>query len=88
MLLSGMTINEELAGGHIEIDPLYEWDIPPPRVGLRLDRRLPDFNNARGLHADVNNDVDDPSGVAEIKNGEPCRFSGGFSIPDVPGSRE
>ena len=70
MVLSDHTIKEELARGHIIIDPLNPEDIQPASVDVHLDRKLLVFRNTRSPYIDVRKRIDDLTDMIEIEGDE------------------
>ena len=66
VILSDHTIREELAAGHIEIDPLDETCIQPSSVDLHLDRYFRVFRNHTMRVIDVKEDQEDLTELVEI----------------------
>ena len=71
MVLSDRTIKEELAKGHIVIDPLDEDCIQPASVDLHLDRRLLLFRNSRRPYIDIREDMSDLTDLVTIEDDKP-----------------
>ena len=57
MILSDRTIREQLAAGHIGIEPLADGAIQPSSVDLRLDRYFRVFRNHTLGCIDVKQDL-------------------------------
>ncbi len=70
MILSDRTIREEIAAGHIEIDPFDESCVQPSSVDLHVDSDFRVFHNARHPYIDVKQDMPDLTEVASIKEGD------------------
>ena len=66
MVLSDRTIKEELAAGHIVIDPLDPSSIQPASVDVRLDRKILVFRNSRRPYIDVRESLESLTEVQEI----------------------
>jgi dCTP deaminase len=71
MILSDRTIREELAAGHIVIDPFDEACIQPSSIDLHVDREFRVFQNNRYPFIDVKNEQPDLTELVEVKEGEP-----------------
>ena len=71
MVLSDRTIKEELASGHIVIDPLGENCIQPASVDVHLDRRLLLFRNSRRPYIDIREDMSDLTEMVTIEDNKP-----------------
>ncbi|MEX0683734.1 MAG: dCTP deaminase [Dehalococcoidia bacterium] len=70
-VLSDHTIREELAAGHIVIDPLDESAIQPASVDLRLNSAFRVFRVTSTPFVDVQQPVDDLTELIEIAPEEP-----------------
>jgi dCTP deaminase len=66
VILSDVTIREELAVGRIVIDPLDDADIQPSSVDLRLDRFFRVFRNHTSRVIDVREDQENLTQLVEI----------------------
>jgi dCTP deaminase len=66
VILSDVTIREELAVGRIVIDPLNDADIQPSSVDLRLDRFFRVFRNHTSRVIDVKEDQENLTQLVEI----------------------
>jgi dCTP deaminase len=66
VILSDVTIREELAAGRIVIDPLHDADIQPSSVDLRLDRFFRVFRNHTSRVIDVREDQENLTQLVEI----------------------
>jgi dCTP deaminase len=66
VILSDRSIREELAAGHIVIDPLDERNIQPSSVDLRLDRLFRVFRNHTAPIIDVKQDLEDLTELVQI----------------------
>jgi dCTP deaminase len=71
MILSDRTIREELAAGHIVIDPFDDACIQPSSIDLHVDREFRVFQNNRYPFIDVKNEQPDLTELVEVKGGEP-----------------
>ena len=70
MILSDHTIREELAAGHIVIDPLLPKSIQPSSVDLHIDRYFRVFRNHTMSHIDVKQNLEDLTELVEIAEEE------------------
>lgn len=70
-VLSDRTIKEELAAGHLVIDPLDETDIQPASVDLHLDRVFRIFRVTRRPYVDVRQPMEDLTELVSIEDDEP-----------------
>ncbi len=78
MILSDVSIREQLAAGHIQIEPLADKAIQPSSVDLRIDRHFLVFRNHTEGLIDVKKNLDtltepvdiDPEGVFILHPGE------------------
>jgi dCTP deaminase len=66
VILSDVTIREELAAGRIVIEPLHDADIQPSSVDLRLDRFFRVFRNHTSRVIDVREDQENLTQLVEI----------------------
>ena len=71
MVLSDRTIREEIAGGHIIIDPLDESSIQPASVDLRLGHKLRVFRSHRLQVIDVREPMEQLTELVEIDEANP-----------------
>ena len=71
MVLSDRTIREEIAGGHIIIDPLDESCIQPASVDLRLGHKLRVFRSHRLQVIDVREPMEQLTELVEIDKANP-----------------
>ena len=71
MILSDRTIREEIAAGHIVIEPFDEACIQPSSIDLHVDREFRVFQNNRYPFIDVKNEQPDLTELVEVKEGEP-----------------
>lgn len=70
-VLSDRTIKEELAAGHLVIEPLDEANIQPASIDLRLDRVFRTFRVTRRPFVDVRRQMDDLTELVTIEDDEP-----------------
>lgn len=71
MVLSDRTIREEIAGGHIIIDPLDESSIQPASVDLRLGYKLRVFRSHRLQVIDVREPMEQLTELVVIDEANP-----------------
>jgi dCTP deaminase len=71
MILSDVSIREELAAGRIEIDPFDEACVQPSSVDLHCDSRFRVFANSRYPYIDVKTEMPDLTDLVEVKDGDP-----------------
>ena len=71
MVLSDRSIREELAKGHIRIEPLDDSCIQPASVDIHLDRKVLVFRNARRPYIDIREPQDDLMETVEIADDVP-----------------
>lgn len=71
MILSDRSIREELAAGHIGIDPFTDEQIQPSSVDLRLGSRFRRFQRTNQPFIDIKRPVHDLMEVLEVRPGEP-----------------
>jgi dCTP deaminase len=71
MILSDVTIREEVEAGHIVIDPFDETCVQPSSVDLHVDSRFRVFANSRYPYIDVKEEMPDLTEIVEVKGGEP-----------------
>ena len=71
MVLSDRTIREEIANGHIVIDPLDESSIQPASVDLRLGHKLRVFRSHRLQVIDVREPMEQLTELVEIDDANP-----------------
>jgi dCTP deaminase len=69
MILSDVTIREELAGGRIVIDPLDDNAIQPSSVDLRVDRYFRVFRNDTTPYIDPKQRQEDLTELVEVGAG-------------------
>lgn len=70
MILSDITIREELAAGRIVIDPLLEGGIQPSSVDLRVDRYFRVFRNDTTPFIDPKQPQEDLTELVEVDDGK------------------
>ena len=66
MILSDRTIREELAAGHIVIEPFDDACIQPSSIDLHVDREFRVFQNNRYPFIDVKNEQPDLTELVEV----------------------
>ena len=71
MILSDRTIREELAAGHIVIDPFDDACIQPSSIDLHVDREFRVFQNNRYPFIDVKEPQEDLTEAVEIGDEQP-----------------
>ena len=71
MVLSDVTIQEQMESGRIVVNPLGEGCIQPASVDLRLDKRLLKFFPGAYSHLDVRQDLDALTQAADIPDPAP-----------------
>ncbi len=71
MILSDRTIREELAAGHIVIEPFDEACIQPSSIDIHVDRQFRVFQNNRYPFIDVKNEQPDLTELVEVNEGDP-----------------
>jgi dCTP deaminase len=71
MILSDITIREEIEAGRIVIDPFDERCIQPSSVDLHVDRAFRVFHNARHPYIDVKQQMDDLTELVEVEDDRP-----------------
>ena len=71
MILSDVTIREELAAGRIIIDPLDEASIQPSSVDLHVDRLFRVFRNDSTPFIDPKQPQEDLTELVEVQDGRP-----------------
>ena len=67
MILSDVTIREELAAGRIVIDPLMEGAIQPSSVDLRIDHYFRVFRNDTTPFIDPKEPQEDLTELVEVE---------------------
>lgn len=68
MILSDVTIREELAAGRIVIDPVMDGAVQPSSVDLRLDRYFRVFRNDTTPYIDPKQPQEDLTELVEVKD--------------------
>jgi dCTP deaminase len=71
MILSDVTIREEVEAGRIVIDPFDETCVQPSSVDLHVDSRFRVFANSRYPYIDVKEEMPDLTEIVEVDEGEP-----------------
>jgi dCTP deaminase len=71
MILSDVTIREEVAAGRIIIDPFDEACVQPSSVDLHVDSQFRVFANSRYPYIDVKLEMPDLTELVEVPEGEP-----------------
>jgi dCTP deaminase len=71
MILSDVTIREEIAAGRIVIDPFDASCVQPSSVDLHVDARFRVFANSRYPYIDVKREMPDLTELVEVADGEP-----------------
>ncbi len=71
MILSDRTIREEVASGHIVIDPFDPACVQPSSVDLHVDAQFRVFANNRYPYIDVREEQPDLTELVEVKPDEP-----------------
>jgi dCTP deaminase len=71
MILSDVTIREEIAAGRIVIDPFDASCVQPSSVDLHVDSRFRVFANSRYPYIDVKREMPDLTELVEGAAGEP-----------------
>lgn len=71
MILSDVTIREEIKAGRIQIDPFDESCIQPSSVDLHVDAQFRVFANSRYPYIDVRREMPDLTEVVEVTEGDP-----------------
>lgn len=71
MILSDVTIREEIAAGRIVIDPFDETCVQPSSVDLHVDSRFRVFANSRYPYIDVRREMPELTELVEVGPGEP-----------------
>lgn len=69
MILSDVTIREELAAGRIVIEPMLDGAIQPSSVDLRIDRYFRVFRNDTTPFIDPKEPQEDLTELVEVKDG-------------------
>ena len=68
MILSDVTIGEEIAAGRIVIDPMMDGAIQPSSVDLRIDRYFRVFRNDTTPYIDPKEPQEDLTELVEVKD--------------------
>jgi len=71
MILSDVTIREEIEAGRIQIDPFDESCIQPSSVDLHVDAQFRVFANSRYPYIDVRREMPDLTELVEVTEGDP-----------------
>ena len=71
MVLSDLTIREEIDAGRIAFDPFDPEMVQPSSVDVRVDRRFRVFHNARYPFIDVRQPMDELTELVEVKDSGP-----------------
>lgn len=71
MVLSDVTIREEIAAARIVIDPFDETCVQPSSVDLHVDSQFRVFANSRYPYIDVKVEMPDLTELVEVPEGEP-----------------
>ncbi len=71
MILSDVTIREEIAAGRIVIDPFDDGCVQPSSVDLHVDSQFRVFANSRYPYIDVYSELPDLTELVEVRDGEP-----------------
>lgn len=71
MILSDVTIREQIAEGRIVIDPFDEACVQPSSVDLHVDSQFRVFANSRYPYIDVRQPMPDLTELVEVADGEP-----------------
>ena len=71
MILSDVTIREEIKAGRIQIDPFDESCIQPSSVDLHVDAQFRVFANSRYPYIDVRREMPDLTELVEVTEGDP-----------------
>jgi dCTP deaminase len=71
MILSDVTIREEIKAGRIQIDPFDETCIQPSSVDLHVDAQFRVFANSRYPYIDVRREMPDLTELVEVAEGDP-----------------
>src|SRR5918999_457549 len=71
MVLSDLTIREEIDAGRIAFDPFDPEMVQPSSVDVRVDRRFRVFHNARYPFIDVRQPMDELTELVEVEDEEP-----------------
>ena len=71
MILSDVTIREEIKAGRIQIDPFDESCIQPSSIDLHVDAQFRVFANSRYPYIDVRREMPDLTELVEVAEGDP-----------------
>ena len=71
MILSDVTIREEIKAGRIQIDPFDESCVQPSSIDLHVDAQFRVFANSRYPYIDVRREMPDLTEVVEVAEGDP-----------------
>ena len=71
MILSDVTIREEIETGRIVIDPYDPTCVQPSSVDLHVDSQFRVFANSRYPYIDVRREMPDLTELVEVPDGEP-----------------
>ena len=71
MILSDRSIREEIAAGHIVVDPFDDACVQPSSIDLHVDKQFRVFQNNRYPFIDVKAEQPDLTELIEVKGGEP-----------------
>jgi dCTP deaminase len=71
MILSDVTIREEIAAGRVVIDPFDDASIQPSSIDLHVDSRFRVFANSRYPFIDVKKPMPDLTELVEVREDEP-----------------
>ena len=71
MILSDVTIREEIETGRIVIDPYDPTCVQPSSVDLHVDSQFRVFANSRYPYIDVRREMPDLTELVEVRDGEP-----------------
>jgi dCTP deaminase len=81
MILSDKTIREQIAAGHIGIEPFDDSCVQPSSVDLHVDSAFRVFHNARHPFIDVKKQMDDLTELVEVEDERPfILHPGGFAL--------
>ncbi len=71
MILSDVTIREEIKAGRILIDPFDESCVQPSSIDLHVDAQFRVFANSRYPYIDVRREMPDLTELVEVTEGDP-----------------
>src|SRR3954453_22218982 len=71
MVLSDLTIKEEIAAGRLVFDPYDESLVQPSSVDMRVDRSFRVFNNSRYPYIDVRQPMENLTELVTVEDDEP-----------------